>query len=654
MMKTLSSKDWQQYKMIGKVMASPDHQALAYVLSETDYKNDAYKHNIWVYEDNRHFQLTTFDQESNFVWFDEKSILFTSTRKKDKKTDHESEVYCISILGGEAIKLFSLPIKVSSMKVINEDELLILADVDSRFLNIHTASKDERTKMHQQHKEDEIINIIENIPFYENGGSYTTYKRSRLFHFIISKEKLTPITSIDYNVEKVELNQDKTKALLIGQEVCGVATVDNEILEVDFKSFKLKKKTKTKVTVTGAYYVNDDIIGLYKKENSLYGLNENSKIGKLNQKTGQFDLIIDPVYSIGNSVASDIRLLNSSVVDVVDNQLVMVLTVNDHSRLVKLVKDTLLTISDWPGSIDGFAFCNNQWIIAGLYNQQPMELYTVDYHLLSAHNPSSNKRLAITPIPLEYTNQDIKLKGWVMLPSNYNEKKKYPAILNIHGGPKTVYGTVYMHEMQVWAHQGYVVMFTNPRGADGQDNSFSDIRGKYGTIDYDDVMCFVDAVISTYPAIDTTKMGVTGGSYGGFMTNWIIGHSDRFACAITQRSITNWISFYGVSDIGYYFGADQLQASIQQEKDIDKMWWHSPIKYLPNMSTPTLIIHSKLDYRCPIEQAYQLFTGLKEKGVPTKMVVFEKENHDLSRNGKPKARQYRLDEMLEWFNTYLK
>lgn len=118
---------------------------------------------------------------------------------------------------------------------------------------------------------------------------------------------------------------------------------------------------------------------------------------------------------------------------------------------------------------------------------------------------------------------------------NYDETKKYPAILDIHGGPKTVYGKVFYHEMQVWASKGYFVFFCNIHGSDGRGNEFMDIRGKYGTIDYDELMQFTDKVLETYPQIDASKVGVTGGSYGGFMTNWIIGHTDRFACAASQE-----------------------------------------------------------------------------------------------------------------------
>jgi dipeptidyl aminopeptidase/acylaminoacyl peptidase len=243
--------------------------------------------------------------------------------------------------------------------------------------------------------------------------------------------------------------------------------------------------------------------------------------------------------------------------------------------------------------------------------------------------------------------------GWVLLPEDFDNKKSYPAILDIHGGPKTVYGEVYVHEMQVWANMGFVVMFCNPHGSDGKGNEFADIRGKYGTIDYEDILTFLDEVLEKYPNIDATRIGVTGGSYGGFMTNWIIGHTDRFKCAATQRSICNWTSFHGVSDIGYFFTPDQAGASLLNMEQHDKLWFHSPLRYASNFKTPTLVIHSKADYRCPIDQGYQMITALKEMNVDSKMVIFNNENHDLSRNGKPKARQKRLKEITAWMEKYL-
>ena len=235
-----------------------------------------------------------------------------------------------------------------------------------------------------------------------------------------------------------------------------------------------------------------------------------------------------------------------------------------------------------------------------------------------------------------YKGKNHSVKGYVMLPPNFNPTKKYPVILDIHGGPKTVYGQIYMHESQVWANAGYIVVLSNPRGSDGKGDAFADIRGKYGTIDYEDIMNFLDLALTKYPAADKTNLFVTGGSYGGFMTNWIVGHTNRFKAAVTQRSISNWLSFYGTSDIGYYFAKDQTAG--HPVLDTEKLWNQSPIKYAPKMTTPLLIVHSDQDYRCPIEQGMQLFTVLKAQGVETKLLWMKNENHELTRAGKPQAR----------------
>ena len=257
------------------------------------------------------------------------------------------------------------------------------------------------------------------------------------------------------------------------------------------------------------------------------------------------------------------------------------------------------------------------------------------------------------PEKIDYENDGVDLDGWVLLPKDYDPSKTYPAILDIHGGPKTVYGEVFYHEMQVWANKGWFVMFCNPRGGDGRGDEFADIRGKYGTVDYSDIIKFVDVVLEKYPQIDPKRIGETGGSYGGFMSNWILGHTDRFAAIATQRSISNWVSMWGTSDIGQGFVDDQTGAKLM-DGEAEKIWLNSPLPYIiENAKTPTLIIHSDQDYRCPIEQGYQLLSVLKMRNVPSRMVIFHGETHELSRSGKPKGRVKRLTEITDWMEKYI-
>jgi dipeptidyl aminopeptidase/acylaminoacyl peptidase len=262
------------------------------------------------------------------------------------------------------------------------------------------------------------------------------------------------------------------------------------------------------------------------------------------------------------------------------------------------------------------------------------------------------ERTVRRPERLEVGGDDVPtISGWVMLPQNYDPAGRYPAILQIHGGPKTAYGDVFFHEMQYLAGAGYVVFYCNPRGSDGRGNDFADIRGRYGTVDYQDIMRFTDAVVARYPSIDPQRLGVAGGSYGGFMTNWIVGHTERFRAAVSQRSISHWLSFFGTTDIGYFFGPDQVSATPWQSPE--RLAEQSPLTYAERVNTPTMFVHSDQDYRCWMAEALQMFTALRLRGVDTRLCLFRGENHELSRSGKPSQRLRRLQEIRRWFDEYL-
>src|SRR5699024_2332256 len=186
-------------------------------------------------------------------------------------------------------------------------------------------------------------------------------------------------------------------------------------------------------------------------------------------------------------------------------------------------------------------------------------------------------------------NDGWEIQGWLLRPYAFDSTKKYPFILEVHGGPHAMYGNTFFHEMQLLAAKGYVVLYTNPRGSHGYGQKFVDaVRSDYGGSDYTDLMTAVDTALETYDFIDEDRLGVTGGSYGGFMTNWIVGHTDRFKAAVTQRSISNWISFYGVSDIGYFFTKWELGHGFLENPQA--LWDFSPLKYVKDVTTPLLIL----------------------------------------------------------------
>ncbi|MCX6642401.1 MAG: S9 family peptidase, partial [Candidatus Bathyarchaeota archaeon] len=244
------------------------------------------------------------------------------------------------------------------------------------------------------------------------------------------------------------------------------------------------------------------------------------------------------------------------------------------------------------------------------------------------------------------------IEGWLLKPYDWRQGKKYPAIFDIHGGPRSKYGYAPMFEHQIYAAEGYTVVYANIRGSDGYDQEFADIRFQYGTRDYQDFMETVDHALNAYDWIDETRIAVTGLSYGGFMTNWVISHTGRFKCALSQNSICNWVSFFGTTDIGFHFGPDQIGGDPWSNPTAYSA--KSPLTYANKVTTPTMFIHSYNDNRCWIDQSIQMYTALKYIGVETKLILYTEGSHSFRNLARPTIRKHRLHDMVDWFNQHLK
>ena len=241
--------------------------------------------------------------------------------------------------------------------------------------------------------------------------------------------------------------------------------------------------------------------------------------------------------------------------------------------------------------------------------------------------------------------------GFFMKPVGWVAGKTYPMILTIHGGPAGQFGFDWYHEFQVYAAHGWAVFFTNPRGSTGYGEKFErGIELNWGGKDYVDVMNGVDAALAKYPWVDKDRLGVTGGSYGGYLTNWIVSHTNRFKAAVTLRSISNFVSDDGTRD-GAYGHADDFTGDIFEKHDL--YWNASPLKYVQNVKTPTLVLHSDNDFRVPIEQGEQWFRALQHFGVPSEIVFFPRENHNLTRTGEPKHLVESINWQVYWFERYI-
>jgi dipeptidyl aminopeptidase/acylaminoacyl peptidase len=243
------------------------------------------------------------------------------------------------------------------------------------------------------------------------------------------------------------------------------------------------------------------------------------------------------------------------------------------------------------------------------------------------------------------------IQGWLLRPGHHTQDSSIPLILNVHGGPYAQFSPAFFHELQIFTAHGYGLLFINPRGSVGYGEAFAAaVAGAWGEADTPDFEALLGHVLAQ-GGWDCDRLGVTGGSYGGFITNWLLGHSGHFRAAVTDRSISNMTSMYGTDDVAMVSLDPELGAPWENQ---DRYWQLSPLRTVANITAPLLIIHSEEDYRCPMEQAEQLFIALKRLGRTVEFVRYQGENHGLSRTGNPKNRVGRLQRTLGWFDRHLR
>lgn len=309
--------------------------------------------------------------------------------------------------------------------------------------------------------------------------------------------------------------------------------------------------------------------------------------------------------------------------------------------------------------VTGFDSSNGRFVYSASTPTSVSELYNLDKKLTEVGSDFTSARELVQPERFIATSADgSEVEAWVMRPTGFQEGERYPVLVNIHGGPFTQYGNKLFDEFQVQCGAGYVVVYSNPRGSSGYSEEWGRaIRGPvdggpgWGSVDYEDIMAVTDEALKRFNFCDADRVGVLGGSYGGYMTSWIVSHTDRFKAACSERAVNNWISMYGSSDFGWTFKG---YVGCYLHEDMEPWVRMSPSTYATNITTPLLIMHSENDLRCNVEQAEQLFTTLRLLKRKVEFVRFPTESHELTRSGNPVHRVMRFEILLDWFDRYLK
>ena len=663
-MERLKLKDFLNYRFLSGVQYAPDGSKAAFVVANTNEEESGYERRLWLW-DGQLRQLTDLGQEGSFLWEDGDTLLFPADRSaKEKKRREAGEeftaYYRLSLSGGEALPAFTLPFSVSSLKPLGEGKYLAIGSVDAQRPDYFEMTEKARAEVAKEYAEDKDYEVFDEIPFWGNGMGVINKRRQALFLVTAEPWEIRRVTEDPYfSVDSAAVLGDFVWYSGRRYESRMPLAADG-LFRLNWKSgelvrFPLPEKCELSLQAVG------EELWAFATIDPAHGGNQNSDVYRVDRETGELTLLRREEYSMYSSVGSDCRLGGGRQGEAKGGSYYHLTTREGSSHLYRIDGDGQShPVVTREGSIDCVTVSptEEKALMVAMYDGKLQELYQADLRTgkvkrLSHFNDAALKGKYIAPFrALSVESEGLTIGGWVLEPKDYDPSKTYPAVFDVHGGPKTVYGPVFYHETQLWANMGYFVFFCNPKGSDGRDNDFMDIFGHYGETDYRNLMDFADAVLTAYPQIDPKRVCLTGGSYGGFMTNWIIGHTDRFCCAASQRSISNWLSFYGVSDIGYFFAPDQCHGDIFTPEGREILLRQSPLCYAGNVTTPTLFIHSDEDYRCPMAEGLQMYTALVARGVPARLCLFHGENHELSRSGKPKHRIRRLREITDWFEKY--
>ncbi|MBN2334167.1 S9 family peptidase, partial [Candidatus Bathyarchaeota archaeon] len=596
--RSIKVEDLRKVKFVSDPQISPDGSHIAFVLSTINHEEDRYERHVWLAETGTG-ALSQFTHGAGGDTYprwspDGSKLLFLSRgREPEKKT----QLYVIPLGGGEAMPVAETEEGVGSPRWSpNGRDILFISKVWT----------EEKPK-------DTDVKRISRIRYKFNGLGFFEGRRNHLFT-VRQGQKPKQLTDGEYDVEYADWTAD-------GKEIAFIANMGpdadtsrvRDIYRVPAKGGEASKVTDGGYAIAGFSYSPDGgsiaFIGYDRPEElavdyDLYIMPSGGGAPRL--LTGGFDR------SLLMGVGSDLRVSTPSAGAVWSGDGEHIYFNTADTPYLNLYRLTVSTgeveILVTGKTVDGFSVSRDGRVAYNAMNATaPCELYLLDggERRLSKFNDRLLRGIELVePEHFTFKNRlGRTVDGWMIKPVGFKEGERYPCVLEMHGGPRGVYGEGIFQEFHLLCAEGYAVIYTNPRGSAGYEEEYTmAVMRHYGEVDLDDFMDFTDEALRRYPWIDETRLGLTGGSYGGYTTNWIIGQTDRFRAAVTCRSICNWVSKFGVSDIGFMQPESISGRKTYWGEDLVEQMRHSPLYYAGNVKTPCLIIHSEEDYRCPMAE----------------------------------------------------
>lgn len=664
----ITETDFLKFTWVADPQISPDGKQVAYVLVTVNEKEDRYDTSLWIVATNGREaprRLTAGPRDWAPRWSPDGRVLALNRAGEPEAP----QIHLLSMLGGEARKLTDLP-KGASAATWSPDGKTVA------FLNATTLDDLVQKKKGGPPPKKSDVRVITRAVYRFNGAGWLDPTAiSHIWTAPVDLTKTQPvearqITSGKYGENDVTWSADGSRIYFTSERVeeayynppssnaYWVAATGGEpqvLIDID------GPVNDPTPSPDGSRFVFSGFLNPAKVQSDQQADVFVFAGGKATNLTEKYD------YEIGSSVAGDQRPPRGGgsqpLVWTPDGKTVILAT-TEHGRGNFLKIDVaaakteqlstgdhdLVAFSATPDASKFAVTMTDTVHVSDLYLFEPS---TRNFTRLTHHNDALFSELDLSkPEEIWYTSFDgRKINGWIIKPPGFDASKKYPMILQIHGGPHAAYGHTMYHEMLWMAAKGYVVLFTNPRGSTSYGQEFSNIiQYHYPGDDYKDLMAGVDEMLKR-GYVDEKRLGVTGGSGGGLLTNWTVTQTNRFAAAVSQRSVADWLSFWYTADFAQFTPAWFRSYPF---RDPEEFLARSPVRYADKISTPMMFIEGDADLRTPAGQGGEaMFRALKAQKKTAVMVRFPEETHELSRSGKPSHRVERLQHIVNWFDKFM-
>lgn len=639
---------------------SPDGRLAAFLARRPSLERNAYLSDVYLLdrESMSIILLTNSGTVTDFCWSSSDTILYAAEAKEGpyavlRERDKEFVVYYeISVSGGEGKEAFCIPVPVKEICRAGEHGFLLKAFCRRDWMEYYQLSPEKRQNSPITEEDDCIV--FDEYPFWRDGQQDTNGRRMGLWLYDQLDGSLRLLTPPDFQVNEWEYHAGRLvySGVSYGSEA---RPISEGVYLMDIWTGRTRCILEPGTWAVGILTMLYDKIFLTRHDCQRSWAGESQSLYFVDPDTLELTFIGPNDYNVGKVSAAtdsqtvDLRLVHSSGKKIyfctIINEEVCICSIDGQGRLTTEIHTR--------GSCSGFAVKDGEILWCGQREGGLPELYLGEKQVshFNENYLATHSICQLEPM-CSVSSDGTEVHGFAIKPANYQPGQRYPAVLHIHGGPCMAFLDIYYHDVQVWANHGYFVFYCNPRGSDGRGKAYADLRGKYGTVDYDDVMSFLDHALAAYPEVDPQKLGVVGGSYGGFMTNWIVSHTDRFACAVSLRPVSSWITLEYLSDIGRHFVLREMGTNTAENPE--ELWRRSPMRYAYHIKTPTLFIHSDHDFCTHMVESVAMYTALLNAGTETGLCVIKGESHGLSRFGRPRQRVLRMEKILAWLDAHLK